>query len=58
MPAAVAGVGALATQADANVAYKGLVLAHLDEGATAALAPTIMTPSPSWSGCWGSPSSI
>ena len=32
VPAAVAGVGAIATQADANVAYKGLALAHLDDG--------------------------
>ncbi|GAA3521549.1 DUF1028 domain-containing protein [Nocardioides daeguensis] len=38
VPAAVAGVGALATQADANVAYKGLALSHLDEGATAPIA--------------------
>ncbi|HEX4472368.1 MAG TPA: DUF1028 domain-containing protein [Nocardioides sp.] len=38
VPAAVAGVGAIATQADANVAYKGLALSHLDEGATAAVA--------------------
>src|SRR3954453_15583166 len=38
VPAAVAGVGAVATQADANVAYKGLALTHLDEGATAAIA--------------------
>lgn len=38
VPAAVAGVGALATQADANVAWKGLALAHLDEGATASVA--------------------
>ena len=38
VPAAVAGVGAIATQADANVAYKGLALAHLDEGATAGVA--------------------
>src|SRR3954454_15749003 len=38
VPAAVAGVGAIATQADADVAYKGLALAHLDEGATAAIA--------------------
>src|SRR4051794_852118 len=38
VPAAVAGVGAVATQADANVAYKGLALAPLDEGATAAVA--------------------
>lgn len=38
VPAAVAGVGAIATQADANVAYKGMALAHLDEGATAPVA--------------------
>ena len=38
VPAAVAGVGAIATQADANVAYKGIALAHLDEGATASIA--------------------
>ncbi len=38
VPAAVAGVGALATQADANVAYKGLALSHLDDGATANVA--------------------
>lgn len=38
VPAAVAGVGAVATQADANVAWKGLALAHLDEGATASVA--------------------
>jgi uncharacterized Ntn-hydrolase superfamily protein len=38
VPAAVAGVGAVATQAYANVAYKGLALAHLDEGATASVA--------------------
>jgi len=38
VPAAVAGVGAIATQADANVAYKGIGLAHLDEGATASVA--------------------
>ena len=38
VPAAVAGVGAIATQADANVAWKGLALAHLDEGATAGVA--------------------
>src|SRR5918998_5167238 len=38
VPAAVAGVGAVATQAWANVAYKGLALAHLDEGATAQVA--------------------
>ena len=29
VPAAVAGVGAIATQASANVAYKGQALAHL-----------------------------
>lgn len=38
VPAAVAGVGAIATQADANVSYKGLALAHLDDGATASVA--------------------
>lgn len=38
VPAAVAGVGAIATQAEANVAYKGEALAHLDEGATAEVA--------------------
>jgi uncharacterized Ntn-hydrolase superfamily protein len=38
VPAAVAGIGAIATQADANVAYKGLALSHLDEGATAEVA--------------------
>jgi uncharacterized Ntn-hydrolase superfamily protein len=38
VPAAVAGVGAIATQAFANVAYKGIALAHLDEGATASIA--------------------
>src|SRR5512139_764295 len=38
VPAAVAGVGAIATQADANVAYKGLALSHMDEGATAPVA--------------------
>ena len=38
VPAAVAGVGAVATQADANVAYKGMALSHLDEGATASVA--------------------
>lgn len=40
VPAAVAGVGALATQADANVAWKGLGLSLLDEGATAEVALT------------------
>src|SRR3546814_15205867 len=38
VPAAVAQVGAIATQADANVAYKGLALAHMDEGANASIA--------------------
>jgi uncharacterized Ntn-hydrolase superfamily protein len=38
VPAAVAGVGAIATQADANVAYKGQALAHMDDGATASIA--------------------
>ncbi len=40
VPAAVAGVGAIATQADANVAYKGMALSHLDDGATASVALT------------------
>ncbi len=38
VPAAVAQVGAVATQASANVAYKGLALAHMDDGATASVA--------------------
>ena len=38
VPAAVAGIGAVATQAMANVAYKPVALAHLDEGATAQVA--------------------
>jgi uncharacterized Ntn-hydrolase superfamily protein len=38
VPAGVAGIGAIATQADANVAYKGLALAHMDDGATADVA--------------------
>ena len=38
VPAAVAGIGAIATQAHANVAYKGQALAHLDDGATAEVA--------------------
>ena len=38
VPAAVAQVGAIATQAEANVAWKGIALAHLDEGATAGVA--------------------
>ena len=43
VPAAVAGVGAIATQADANVAYKGLALAHLDDRA-AHLRPPDLRP--------------
>jgi uncharacterized Ntn-hydrolase superfamily protein len=38
VPAAVADVGAIATQADANVAFKGIGLSLLDEGATAGVA--------------------
>jgi uncharacterized Ntn-hydrolase superfamily protein len=38
VPAAVAQVGAIATQADANVAFKGQALSHLDDGATASIA--------------------
>lgn len=38
VPAAAAGVGAVASQAWVNVAYKGLALAHLGEGATASAA--------------------
>jgi uncharacterized Ntn-hydrolase superfamily protein len=38
VPAAVAGVGAVATQASANVAWKGIGLSLLDEGATAPVA--------------------
>jgi uncharacterized Ntn-hydrolase superfamily protein len=38
VPAAVAEVGAIATQAEANVAYKGQALSHMDEGATASVA--------------------
>src|SRR3954464_11999974 len=38
VPAAVAGVGAIATQADANVAYKGRALSHRGDGATASVA--------------------
>lgn len=38
VPAAVAGVGAVATQAEANVAWKGIALSLLDEGATASVA--------------------
>jgi uncharacterized Ntn-hydrolase superfamily protein len=37
-PAAVAGVGAISTQADVNVAHKFVALAHLDDGATAQVA--------------------
>ncbi len=35
VPAAVAGIGAIATQADVHVGFKAEALAHLDEGATA-----------------------
>ncbi|MFC7362901.1 DUF1028 domain-containing protein [Nocardioides astragali] len=38
VPAAAAGVGAIATQADANLSFKYLALAHLDDGATAQVA--------------------
>jgi uncharacterized Ntn-hydrolase superfamily protein len=38
VPAAVAGLGALAVQAEPNVAWKGLGLFLLDEGATAEVA--------------------
>jgi uncharacterized Ntn-hydrolase superfamily protein len=38
VPAAAAGVGAIATQADANLSFKYLGLAHLDDGATAQVA--------------------
>ncbi len=38
VPSAAAGVGAVATQADANIAFKYLALAHLDDGATAQVA--------------------
>ena len=38
VPAAVASIGAIATQAYANVSYKGEGLALLDEGATAEVA--------------------
>ena len=38
VPAAVAGIGAIATQSYANVAWKGEGLALLDEGATAEVA--------------------
>ncbi len=38
VPAAVAGVGAVATQASANVAFKPVGLSLMDQGATAAVA--------------------
>jgi uncharacterized Ntn-hydrolase superfamily protein len=38
VPAGVAGIGTVATQADANVAWKGEALTLLDEGATASVA--------------------
>jgi uncharacterized Ntn-hydrolase superfamily protein len=38
VPAAAAGVGAIATQADANLSFKYVGLAHLDDGATAQVA--------------------
>ena len=38
VPAAAAGVGAVATQAWANTTYKGAALSHLGEGVTAAVA--------------------
>ncbi len=38
VPAAVAAVGGIATQAEANVAWKGIGLSLLDEGATASVA--------------------
>jgi uncharacterized Ntn-hydrolase superfamily protein len=38
VPAAIAGIGAIATQAMGNVAYKGMALAHMDEGANAEVA--------------------
>jgi uncharacterized Ntn-hydrolase superfamily protein len=38
VPAAVAGIGALATQAEANVSWKGAGLALLDEGLSASAA--------------------
>jgi uncharacterized Ntn-hydrolase superfamily protein len=38
VPAGVAGIGAIATQAAANVAYKAEALAHMDDGATAEVA--------------------
>lgn len=38
VPAAVAGIGAIATQALVNVSYKAQALSHLDDGATAVVA--------------------
>jgi uncharacterized Ntn-hydrolase superfamily protein len=38
VPAAVAGLGAIAVQAEPNVAWKGLALSMLDDGATAQVA--------------------
>jgi uncharacterized Ntn-hydrolase superfamily protein len=38
VPAAVAGIGAIATQAEANVSWKSEALALLDDGATASVA--------------------
>jgi uncharacterized Ntn-hydrolase superfamily protein len=38
VPAAVAGLGAIAVQAEPNVAWKGLALSMLDDGATARVA--------------------
>src|SRR6187397_1536709 len=68
VPAAVAGVGAIATQADANVAYKGQALAHLDDGGTTRVATTARSASststvapratparPAWTGPAASP---
>ena len=47
VPAAVAGIGAIATQADANVAYKPMALAHLDEdGSTVTAGVTSITAQP------------
>ena len=40
---AAPGVGAIATQADANLAYKYLGLAHLDDGEMATITPTGFT---------------
>lgn len=38
VPAAVAGIGAIATQALVNVSYKAQALSHMDDGATASVA--------------------